>query len=199
MSTNEIKCPKCGAPSAKNLKPDLYVCNYCGSEFHIIRPDIVRSDVVGHNCPICGKPVEAGKGFTCQKCKKFDLCEDCADKGPGAVYMCRDCLTAAGVACNMCGKLGYIVCGSCKRMAERGAIPKEDITQTCEACQHFAFEGSNYNRSGRIPVVEKLHFTCPSCGQICAMCAEEKKERVGLVYYCKNCGSKVSTFVIGTY
>lgn len=197
--TSEIRCPKCGAPKAKSLKPDLYVCVYCDSEFNIVRPDVVRTDSVAHNCPICGKPVKAGEGYTCAKCKKYDVCGDCADKGPGAVYMCRDCLKDAGVSCVMCGKLGYIVCGSCAKMAERGVIPKGEVAQTCEACQHFVFEGSNYNKSGRIPVVEKLQFTCPKCGQICSVCAEEKVERNGSVYHCKNCGSRVNTFVIGTY
>jgi DNA-directed RNA polymerase subunit RPC12/RpoP len=32
MSSKDIMCPKCGAPNAKSLKPDLYVCSYCGSK-----------------------------------------------------------------------------------------------------------------------------------------------------------------------
>lgn len=40
---------------------------------------------------------------------------------------------------------------------------------------------------------------CPKCGEVCLNCAEERKDRLSTDYFCKNCGLKVNTFVVGTY
>lgn len=59
----EIRCPRCGSPcSTKNRKAHEYQCDHCGAIFHFI--DTTRKEVVHdtrtRNCPICGRPVEAG-------------------------------------------------------------------------------------------------------------------------------------------
>jgi hypothetical protein len=193
VSTSVIRCPNCGSVEVRSTKPDEYECTHCTARFVFIRPDVQKTDLVEHNCPCCGKPVEAGKGFRCVSCGKYDLCGDCVDIYGGS-YNCRECLTKAGKECKICGKLAIHYCGSCQKMYEKKQIPLNDVIRTCH--NHFKevglFTTIDIVRDGkRVLGTKNFYYYCPRCGEICYSCAEEKKSLFGSSKVCKNCGSKV--------
>jgi len=52
---------------------------------------VVIHEVRTHYCPVCGGPVDAGKGFQCIRCGRIDLGTSCTRKIPEG-YVCRTCL-----------------------------------------------------------------------------------------------------------
>jgi predicted RNA-binding Zn-ribbon protein involved in translation (DUF1610 family) len=197
MSSSMIRCPNCGSVSVQVVRPGEYRCSSCGVNFHFIRPDVQRHDVVSHNCPKCGKPVQAGQGFKCISCGQYDLCGDCVDQVPNRGYMCKDCIEKSGEGCSICKKFAWHVCGSCKARHERGEIPREDVMQTCEKCFDSLFTTFVDLKRGRQLIgAEKVSFRCPRCGEICFDCAVEKKGFLSKGFFCKNCGSKVDLNVV---
>ena len=195
MSINLVKCPNCGSISVTSVGSDKYNCSHCKAYFQLVRPDLQRTDVVGHNCPSCGKPIEAGKGYKCVKCDKYDLCETCVDDVPNRGYMCKSCIKEIGENCVICSRFAWRVCGSCKNRFEKGEIPNDEVMKTCNDCFDSLFTTqvdlkteSNINIPGGL----KVSFNCPKCGEVCFDCAVEKKGLLSSGYYCKNCGSKIN-------
>ncbi len=192
MSTSVIKCPNCASVEVRSTKPDEYECTHCRARFIFIRPDAQKTDVVSHNCPCCGKPVEAGKGFRCVTCGKYDLCGDCVDIYGGG-YNCKECLKKAGKQCVICGKLAIHVCGSCQKRYERKQIPQDEVMRTCHSCFGSLFTTLEIIRDGkRVLGTKNFYHYCPKCGEVCLDCAEEKKTFLGPSKVCKNCRSKVT-------
>lgn len=193
MSSSMIQCPNCGSVNVTSTKPDEYRCMSCRATFNFIRPDIKRHDVVSHNCPICGKPIEAGRGFRCTRCGKYDLCEDCVEKLIPEGYVCKTCLKEAGQDCFICGKFGYITCKSCEGRYARGET--DVIVQVCDECYpHWFVDYIELEpvRNGMPPRWGAVTYYCPRCRQICNQCVEEKKRFLrGKTYVCKNCGSEL--------
>ncbi|MBN1682422.1 hypothetical protein JW865_02590 [Candidatus Bathyarchaeota archaeon] len=196
MTVVMIRCPNCGSNEVTTTSQDQYYCRSCGTSFHFIRPDIQKQDVVTHNCPICGKPIQPGTGIKCMRCGKYDLCEDCVSLlNPGG-YVCKSCLLAANEACTLCGKYAFITCRSC---LEREAKGEKDetlpISKACGDCYDTFF--TDYRclieaKGGMPPKWGKVSYHCPKCGQICNDCIEEKKQFLrGIIIKCKNCGSTV--------
>jgi len=195
LSINLIKCPNCGSISVTSVGSDKYNCSHCKAYFQLVRPDVQRIDVVEHNCPSCGKPIEAGKGYKCVKCGKYDLCETCVDDVPNRGYMCKSCIKEIGENCVICNRFAWHVCGSCKDMFDKGEIPNIDVMKTCNDCFDSLFTNlvdlkTYSNRT--IPAGLKVSFNCPKCGDVCIDCAKEKKSPLKSGYYCKNCGSKIN-------
>ena len=196
MSVVMVKCPHCGSPQVSSTAPDQYTCRSCGTIFHFVRPDVQRQDIVGHNCPHCGKAIPAGTGIRCMRCGKYDLCPDCVSYLNPDGYVCKSCLKASGQDCAICGKFAFITCKSCEERMAKGTKSRDQlVAKACGDCYNTFF--TDYLRlqeakGGMPPKWGKVSFHCPTCGQICTDCVEEKKQFLGgLSYRCKNCGSDV--------
>ncbi len=196
MSATMIRCPNCGSTDVHSTAPDQYKCLRCGGGFNLIRPDVMRQDVVSHNCPVCGKPVEAGKGFRCTRCGSYDLCPDCVSYLNPDGHVCKTCLKKAGQNCFICGKFAFQTCQSCVGLAAKGKKDPEVVTKVCGDCYNLWFIDHielKKASGGMPPRWGPVTFHCPRCGQICTDCAEEKQRFLrGKTYVCKNCGSELT-------
>lgn len=175
MAIVEVRCPRCGSPSSpRNRKKHEYQCDHCGATFIFV--DTTKKEVVhdrrAHNCPICGRPVEAGEGYVCRECGKRDLCENCVEK-VGKKFLCRECLEEKGWNCP-CGKRGVYECVVCG----------------VRRCKRHAFD---FDIEGEWEGFRFFSLWCPNCGgEVCSSCAVEKRSFWGgKTYYCKKCGSKL--------
>jgi len=194
MSVSMIRCPNCGSTEVSQTKPDQYQCNSCSVIFHFIRPDIQKTDVVSHNCPVCGKPVQPGKGYRCNRCGKYDICEDCVSKLNPDGYVCKDCLKAAGQDCFVCGKFAFQTCKACEIRLARGETEVEIVKKVCGPCYELFFADIRElekAKGGMPPRWGTVTYHCPNCGNICVDCVEEKKSWFSTKQVCKACGSDV--------
>jgi predicted RNA-binding Zn-ribbon protein involved in translation (DUF1610 family) len=155
--------------------------------FSFVRPmdQIVTHDVRTHNCPVCGRPVDAGKGFICKRCGKFDICGFCVDKVAEG-YVCSECLKAAGDDCVLCtekASRAIYKCRSCVDLKRKG-----QVAEPARACaEHYAVLFTKRDHNKELVYL----FSCPNCGDICQTCAEESRRMLGTKYRCRNCGSDV--------
>ena len=177
MGTAIVRCPNCSSVSNRTTRPDEYKCSHCGATFHFVRPadQLVTYDVRTHNCPVCGKHVEAGKGYRCVECGQYDVCESCVDHVRGK-YLCFSCIRKEGNNCLYCGKYAIIRCVSCK-----GGACRDDY-------------GRMFWKFKEFPDAHRLvSFECEVCrGAVCQNCVVERKELFSTKYICKNCGSKLN-------
>ena len=196
MSNVAVLCPHCKSPYVDTTAHEQYKCRNCGTIFHFVRPDIQRQDQVSHNCPQCGTAIQAGTGIRCTRCGKHDLCPDCVSKLIPDGYVCKSCLKESGQDCAICGKFAFKTCKSCEQRMAKGTKSRDElVAKACGDCYDTFF--TDYLRlkeaqGGMPPKWGKVSFHCPSCGQICNDCVEEKKQFFGgPSYKCKNCGSEL--------
>ena len=189
-----IRCPNCGSTEVSQTKPDQYKCISCGVIFHFIRPDVQRTDVVSHNCPVCGKPVPPGQGYKCTRCGKYDICEECVSFLNPDGYVCKDCLKEAGQDCFICGKFAFQTCQACEKRLAKGDPEVEIVKKVCGECYELFFADTRELKKaqgGMPPLWGTVTYHCPVCGNICADCIEEKKGWFSSKIVCKGCGSEI--------
>jgi predicted RNA-binding Zn-ribbon protein involved in translation (DUF1610 family) len=175
MSIVEIRCPRCGSPcTVKSSKTNEYICSNCGTAFAFVdtsRP-IVTTDIHVHNCPLCGKPIEAGKGFKCTRCGREYICDSCVDEVDNK-YVCIECIEKSNQNCQLCKRYAVYKCISCGR----------------RACKTHALHVGFIKKYG---ASERVLF-CPNCrGFVCNSCLKYgflsrsvhcPKCDSGLIYY----------------
>jgi hypothetical protein len=137
---------------------------------------------IQHNCPICGRPVNYGKGYVCKKCGKKYLCslcvDDILDSSGFNVIFCIECLRKMGISCNKFGcnrkfSAQCIVCNKkwCNEHAQSHLVLSE-------------LEGKTTN---------KFSFYCSNCrGYVCRSCLVKKKHiSLRTSFCCAICGTKL--------
>lgn len=189
MTTLEVKCPNCSSTENEKETADWYLCKYCGNRFRPISPyeKTIFRDVVAHNCPICGKPVDVRQGYRCVKCGRTFVCSICVGNiGSSMVprFACLDCIKKANMDCVECGRVASYHCGACEnrvcfRHYDKFFEQNRDVSE-------IPFDDAKERRSW-------FNYTCSECGRICKNCVEVRSRFLGLlkVPYCKNCGSKL--------
>lgn len=195
MSSAALRCPSCGSAYVRRTeRQDEYSCSSCGVNFQLLRPGdhVVTHDIRAHNCPICGKPVESGKGFRCTKCGRLDVCSECVDKASGR-YVCLPCLRDSGQDCQECGRFATWRCPSCDQLASHGLNVKP--TRACDSHYPLMFSVSlSYERRRGDRYLRYAEFVCPRCGEhVCSLCAVKRRVLLSPRYFCRYCGSELRT------
>lgn len=198
MSVVEIRCPRCGSVChEKNDEEHEYLCEHCGATFRFV--DATRREVVhdtrAHNCPLCGRSVEAGKGYVCKECGKEYLCENCIEiireRGFEKI-VCKECLKQKGLSCSICSsKYEHfcVVCGK-KYCDEHTSLFMDNLPSVSEIHHH----GRELRKKGYAEHPARIFaLYCPHCeGYVCHRCYVKKSSFWGGEgYYCKKCGSKL--------
>lgn len=98
MSFSVATCTNCKSTDVEETSQDKYICMACRTKFNFTRPNdgTITHDVATHNCPVCGKSVQAGKGNKCTRCSRTDICENCSYQGTQKI-ICYECLEKSGV------------------------------------------------------------------------------------------------------
>ena len=193
MSVSTVRCPNCGSVASKSVNQDEYKCAHCSAQFYFTKPNVQKTDVVTHNCPLCGKPVQAGSGFKCTRCGKYDLCDDCVSKVNPEGYVCKECFKKAGTACFLCGKFANTTCSSCQELVSRG-LSDTEIRVCWDHYSMFYIDETELEpaKNGNPPRWGSVTYSCPKHGQICNTCVEEKNQFLrGKKLVCKTCGSEL--------
>jgi len=190
MAVVEVRCPRCGSPCSKSKKTHEYQCDHCGATFRFVdatKKEVIR-DIRAHNCPICGRPVEAAEGYVCKQCGTEYLCKNCVEEieDPETSikkFVCRPCLKDLGLNCDMCSNkyTAYcVVCGKkfCEKHAEFNLAFKERKTEKGYAFFHY------------------FSLWCEKCrGLVCRTCVTEKSSFFGgRQLCCKKCESKLKQY-----
>ena len=185
MATAIVRCPNCGSVSNRTSVPDEYVCSHCNAKFKFVRPGdrMVTYDVRTHSCPICGGPVEAGKGFRCIRCGRFDVCGICAHRTPKG-HICLTCLREGREDCVICGNFALFRCASCLR------ISGIDSGRAC--VEHASRVFFHEPHHGLLESSGGCFYYCPTCqGWICRNCATPQST-LSVYSVCKGCGTRLS-------
>ena len=158
VSNVEIRCPRCGAPSALiNKVTSEYGCTHCNSTFRFLDPNqktVLKGKIV-HNCQSCGAPVKDEAGFVCTKCGKEWLCQNCVKKFEQR-YVCSDCL-----------KKNYVVSGTDK---------------VCPQCNHpLQYDKEKNQWQCYYPCFKYVTHVCPECGMALKYIPQYRE------FYCYNC------------
>lgn len=173
MSVVEVRCPRCGSPCTRmSGKTDEYICSHCNATFRFVDAShpMVTTDVQIHNCPYCGKPIEAGRGFKCTRCGTSYLCNSCVDKVSDK-YVCIECIARSALNCQMCKKYAPYRCISCGR----------------RSCGTHAFHVGFIRQLDMGGRWEERVLFCNKCGGfVCFSCAKSKL--LGGGSWCPKCG-----------
>ncbi len=209
MSTALVRCPNCGSVSSQTSVPDEYVCSHCNARFKFVRPGdhVVTHDVRAHYCPVCDRPVEAGKGFRCKRCLRVDICTDCIKEAPEG-YICISCLKRDGDDCQFqvytmdsrCGEYAQYKCVVCDKPGDTppdhfkpSTHSTAQVGNPSRVCEKHKWDwGIRWQSSGGGPHGTVWLLYCETCGgRICPMCASRVSEGH---YNCRKCGSQLRIF-----
>ena len=176
MSVVKIACPSCGSSSCvKGERANEYRCTNCKTAFALIdySQHEVTTDTTIHNCPHCGKQVEAGHGYKCTLCERNYFCEFCISEAKGKC-VCLECLKTSKRDCKICGHYSYYECENCGKRA-----CKNHVDEVGFIVQPSTNEG--------------YIMQCERCkAVICTTCA--KRKMLSLLaddYYCPVCDGKL--------
>jgi len=191
LSTISIHCPHCGSTTTNEIRPDNYQCKSCQTNFNFIRPNdnVVTKDVRTHNCPECGRAVQAGLGNRCKSCMTMDLCEKCVQENSNGGLICQNCINKEQLDCYRCRALSKFVCVSCKNLKSKGKV--KNFIRACHEHSKNAFwifvgkDDSNFDWY--------VTWRCVNCdGVVCKDCiVKEKGYWKRKKRYCLNCNNEL--------
>jgi DNA-directed RNA polymerase subunit RPC12/RpoP len=167
----------------KNEKTHEYSCDHCGATFAFVettRKEVIH-DTRSHTCPICGRPVKVGEGYSCKYCGNEYLCNKCVELDHKDKVICKVCIEKRGWNCDDCSSqhtTRCVVCGS-KRCEKHASI--------------FDAKVQKYFKKRKQKVTLYNSTYCAKCsGYVCEKCREKKRSLLGgKIYVCKKCGSEL--------